>query len=134
MSAYTEGCACPYCHYRNAPELRDPQWTRCLFLEEVEPLVPQLRVVPKPVGFELRDKRSEKANDASRWTPADAIYDASQRIAGREVTQLVVYWWEKDSTMGGREVLKWANATTGIAEHGWLLQKALNALVDQPAH
>jgi len=87
---------------------------------------PPLRLVEKPQGYELRDRRSNKTEDPSQWTPADAVYDASERIRGKEVTQLVVYWWEREN---GREVLKWAVATSGIAEHGWLLQKALQELL-----
>lgn len=88
---------------------------------------PPLRLVPKPDGYELRDKRSTKEDDPSVWTPADALYDASERIRGKDVSQLVVYWWERKPD--GREVMMWANATTGIAEHGWLLQKALHSLL-----
>lgn len=88
---------------------------------------PDAGKLEKPLGFELHDKRATKASDPASWTPADAVYDASLRMQGKEVTQLVVYWWEKQE---GREVLKWSNATSGIAEHGWLLQRALNALME----
>lgn len=91
---------------------------------------PPLRLVPKPEGFELRDKRSEKDKNPARWTPADAIYDASQRMQLYEATQLVVYWWEKRED--GRERLNWANATLSHAEHAYMLQKALDALLRPP--
>ncbi len=87
-----------------------------------------MKLVPKPQGFEFRDKRSTKSGNGSDWTPADALYDASQRTEGKEVTQMVVYWWEMDEK--GREVLRFSQSTTSRAEHAYLLQKALQSTVD----
>ena len=39
-----------------------------------------LRAVPKPEGFELREARAAKTDDASAWLPADAIYDACEQM------------------------------------------------------
>lgn len=89
---------------------------------------PLLRVVPKPEGFELRDKRSDKSKDARDWTPADALYDASQRTEGKNVTDLVVYWWERDPKTGN-STLKFANATTSKGEHCFLLEHAMHYLL-----
>lgn len=41
----------------------------------------ELRLVPKPEGFELRDKRSDKTGMGKDWQPQDALYDVSQEIA-----------------------------------------------------
>lgn len=83
--------------------------------------------VEKPDGFDLREKRSEKADDCRLWTPQDAIYDTSMRIKGMDVTQLVVYWWER--LPNGIEVMHFTNATSCTAEHALLLQKALHHLI-----
>lgn len=87
-----------------------------------------MKTVPKPQGFDLRDKRAMKSSDPTDWTPADAVYSASQRIQGKEVTDLVVYWWERDPDTG-ESYLRWANATSSKAEHCYLMQKALNVLL-----
>lgn len=84
--------------------------------------------VEKPEGYDLREKRADKNSDACQWTPQDAIYNTSQRIKEQDVTQLVVYWWERKPD--GKEVLHWTNATTSTAEHALILQKALNALLN----
>lgn len=52
-----------------------------------------LRLVPKPEGFELRDKRSDKTNAADLWTPSDAVYAASLEIKGN-VDAVTVIWRE----------------------------------------
>jgi hypothetical protein len=83
---------------------------------------PPVRLVPKPEGYEWRDKRSNKSNCPADWTPADALYDASQRIEGKQVTDLVVYWWEHDPQTG-KTHLKLANATSSRAEHGYFAAK-----------
>lgn len=83
--------------------------------------------VDKPEGYDLREKRADKANDAGVWTAQDAVYSTAQRIKDQNVSQLVVYWWERKPD--GSEVMHWTNATTNIAEHALLLQKALHALM-----
>lgn len=42
---------------------------------------PDLKLVPKPEGFELRDKRSDKSCRADQWTIQDALYDVSREVA-----------------------------------------------------
>lgn len=44
-----------------------------------------LRLVSKPEGFELRDKRSDKSRSCSDWKVQDALYDASQEISKADV-------------------------------------------------
>lgn len=83
--------------------------------------------IEKPAGYDLREKRADKSSDARQWTPQDAIYNTSERIKDQNVTQLIVYWWERKPD--GKEVLHWTNATTSTAEHALLLQKALAVLV-----
>lgn len=83
--------------------------------------------VPKPEGFDLREKRAAKTDDAELWTAEDAIYSTFQRIKGKDITQLVVYWWERHED--GAEYLHYTNATSDFAEHAFLLQKGLNHLL-----
>jgi hypothetical protein len=45
----------------------------------------ELRLVPKPEGFELRNKRSDKTGRGCDWEPQDALYDVSQEIAKPDV-------------------------------------------------
>lgn len=58
---------------------------------------PELRLVPKPDGFELRERRSGRDRDGSQWQPQDALYDASRKIeeATGRVTSVVVIWREE---------------------------------------
>lgn len=84
--------------------------------------------VEKPEGYDLREKRADKASDAKKWTPPDALYSSAERIKGKEITQLVAYWWERQED--GSERLRWSNATTSNAEHALLLQKALNFVLN----
>lgn len=86
-----------------------------------------MTAVEKPEGYEFREKRADKANKASLWTAQDAIYSTAERIKDEDVTQLVVYWWSRNAE--GNEILHWTNATTCLAEHALLLQKALSALM-----
>lgn len=87
-----------------------------------------MKPVPKPEGFEMRDKRSTKSNKASDWTPSDALYSASTRIAGKRVDDLVVYWWEVDEGSGDR-ILRFAQSSTSPAEHCYLLHSAITHAV-----
>lgn len=59
-----------------------------------------MKLVPKPEGFELRDKRSDKAADASKWSAADALFDASSEMAKQDTDCAIVCWREqyKDGT------------------------------------
>lgn len=54
-------------------------------------------VIEKPLGFELRDKRSDKTRKSDDWTAQDALFDASQAIKGGEVEDVVILWREKGS-------------------------------------
>jgi hypothetical protein len=95
-------------------------------LDSNEHLIPG--PVQKPEGFDLREKRASKNGRASDWTPADAVYEASRAIKDKEVSELVVYWWEKDPETGDR-FLKFCNATSSRPEHSYLLQKALAQVI-----
>lgn len=85
--------------------------------------------VSKPEGYDLREKLADRSQDAKDWTPADAIYNTAQRIKDQDVTQLVVYWWERQED--GSERLHYTNCTTDLAEHALLLQKGLNFLLSR---
>lgn len=84
-------------------------------------------MIDEPEGYDLREKRAGKNGDAKQWTPQDALYSTHQRMQGKEVTQFVAYWWEKQPD--GSELLHWSNATTSTAEHALILQKGLHALL-----
>lgn len=56
----------------------------------------ELKLIPKPEGYELRDKRSDKANDGALWTPRDALFDASQRM-GEKTESMLCIWCEKNA-------------------------------------
>ncbi len=66
-----------------------------------------LKLVPKPEGFELRDRRSSKTNAGSDWTPRDALYSASQDMTDA-ADAVTVIWREKLSD--GRYVHHRSNA------------------------
>lgn len=78
-----------------------------------------LQLVPKPAGFELRDKRSEKTNDASKWLPADALFSAHQAMQGdmRPAKALIVAWFFLDAEGEQRMTFRLFNETDndGIA-------------------
>ncbi len=63
----------------------------------------QLRLIPKPEGFELRDKRSSKHSSAAEWTPQDALYDASQGMNADVTDVVVVLWRGKDGELNYRK-------------------------------
>lgn len=53
-----------------------------------------LKLVPKPEGFELRDKRSDKSGQGCDWEVQDALYNVSQEIAKADVNcdaVLIIY-------------------------------------------
>lgn len=54
-----------------------------------------MRMVEKPEGYDLRDKRAEKSGQGVDWNPQDALYDASQRIQKMDVEALIVVWRER---------------------------------------
>ena len=54
----------------------------------------ELRSVPKPDGFELRDARASKEDDGRKWLPCDALFDASEalKVNPPEVAFLVAWY------------------------------------------
>lgn len=53
-----------------------------------------LKLVPKPEGFELRDRRSDKSGLGRDWEPQDALYDVYMEISKPDVdcdAVLVIY-------------------------------------------
>lgn len=86
--------------------------------------------IPKPDGFDLRNRRAEKAADGSQWTAGDALYDARhrQKSSPNEVKELVVYWVEKKSD--GTRILRYASACKDYNEHLALLAIAYNEQVN----
>lgn len=61
----------------------------------------ELKVIPKPVGFDVSEKRADKAADASKWLPADALYSAFEElIKAKGVKALIVAWYEVDPKTG----------------------------------
>lgn len=90
--------------------------------------VKKLRLLPKPEGFDLRDKRSDKTGCAADWTPADALWDAQQHMNDVEVAGVVVVWFGKTQDgalvphmrFAGEKNLKLRLLTTGLGlEMGW---------------
>jgi hypothetical protein len=53
-----------------------------------------LKLIPKPEGFELRDKRSDKAADASLWEVGDALFNANETIAKMKADSVLICWRE----------------------------------------
>lgn len=68
---------------------------------------PDLRVVPKPEGFELREARSRKLQDGAKWEAMDVLHAASKQIAdaGGKVTSCVVVWSEECKEENSRDVM-----------------------------
>ncbi len=65
-----------------------------------------LRALPKPDGFELREKRAEKADDGRKWLPEDALFDASRAMQDAPPTQaMIVVWYSRNED--GKVVLKY---------------------------
>jgi hypothetical protein len=85
-----------------------------------------LKLIPKPEGFELRDRRSSKQGDASVWRPTDALYDAQQAMvnAPEPVTAVVVVWREQG------EDGRWRPRSRISGEQGSAPQLMLAALGD----
>lgn len=54
----------------------------------------KLKLVQKPEGFELRDKRSDKSGQGADWLPVDALYSVQQRLADKNCSALMVVWRE----------------------------------------
>lgn len=54
-----------------------------------------MKLIPKPDGFDLRDRRSTKSASCEQWEPRDALYDASTAMNGKEVDCAIVIWRER---------------------------------------
>jgi hypothetical protein len=60
--------------------------------------VTDLRAVPKPEGFELRQARCAK-EDNTKWLPQDALYAAYEAMSKVKVERaMIVAWWESDDS------------------------------------
>ncbi len=92
-------------------------------IESTEDLVAGEKEIPKPAGFDLRNKRSNKSNKASDWTPADALYAAHLAVKENGAQELIVLWWEPQSD--GTRYLRWRMACTKTAEMTHLLYNGL---------
>lgn len=54
----------------------------------------KLRIIPKPEGFELRSRRVRTKEDGSLWTADDVLFDVSQEIKGKPISEMIVIWRE----------------------------------------
>jgi hypothetical protein len=80
---------------------------------EVDPPLGERRLsaVPKPLGFEFRDRRAFQTNNADAWLPADALYDAYRDMeADGVVHAMVVAWYAVDETGAQRLRFRLAHA------------------------
>lgn len=51
-----------------------------------------MKLIPKPEGFELRDKRSDKSASGADWQVGDALYDAQQEINKVDCNSVMILW------------------------------------------
>lgn len=51
-----------------------------------------MKLIPKPEGFELRDRRSDKSGKAADWQVGDALYDAQQEINKADCPAVMILW------------------------------------------
>ncbi len=63
-----------------------------------------MKIVPKPEGFEMRQKRADKAEVSRLWLPEDAMHAASAAMKDPKLAILVA-WYEKHEN--GHHVLKY---------------------------
>lgn len=56
---------------------------------------PELKLVPKPEGYELRDRRSDKSTKACDWSVQDALYSVSQEVSTTEPVAILIQWYVK---------------------------------------
>ena len=54
-------------------------------------------MIGKPQTFDLNDRRSDKTGSSRDWTPADALYSASQAL-DEHAKALLVVWWDGSDT------------------------------------
>lgn len=65
--------------------------------------------IPKPIGYELRERRADRTGSARDVTPLDVLFDAYERVKGNpNVRTMMVCWYEPDAQ--GLPVLKWSSA------------------------
>lgn len=57
---------------------------------------PDLKLIPMPEGFELRNRRSDKSGRGCDWLPADAVYDANHMMQQGNCIAVVVVWMEQN--------------------------------------
>jgi len=57
-----------------------------------------VKLITKPEGFDLRNKRSDKSNKGADWSVQDALFDASQKIAisSDHCSGVLILWREVD--------------------------------------
>lgn len=69
---------------------------------------PSLEIVPKPEGFDLRERRMLKNEDGSLWTVQDALHAACRDMEGKNVTGVIIAWREDfdDSSF----IVKWRHS------------------------
>lgn len=84
---------------------------------------PQLKIVPQPQGFELRQKRMDKASDGALWTPEDALYDVWREMQGKKVSCVVVIWREEHDE-DDSHTSRWRQA----GPHGFLVDAVMTVL------
>lgn len=52
----------------------------------------------KPDGFDFNNRRSDKSNSSSDWTPSDALYSAHEGMS-KGAKAAIVIWREADDTI-----------------------------------
>jgi hypothetical protein len=69
-----------------------------------------MKLISKPEGFDLRDKRSDKSNKGADWTVQDALFDASKTIAEAKAhcSGALVLWREVDAQGNGSTHYRYA--------------------------
>jgi hypothetical protein len=60
-----------------------------------------LKAVPKPEGHDIAQHRADKAGDASKWLPENALYSAWEEMRENAPTKaMCVAWYIPGSTDG----------------------------------
>ena len=89
-----------------------------------------LEIVPKPEGYELRERRAEKKGSGMEWKPLDALYSASQHMHGEypPTVACAVVWYTR--TTEGKLTLKWDIAYETERAHVALAADFLKEMTD----
>jgi hypothetical protein len=66
-----------------------------------------VKLIPKPEGYDLRDKRSDKSQASRDWNPQDCLYSASQAMTD-ETVACVVIWANRNAEGKYRVFMKTA--------------------------